>query len=54
MHDDLIDAVYWAVAQGIADPARIDRAPRKQDEQPIGAGLGPPIHCLRVGDDRIV
>jgi dipeptidyl aminopeptidase/acylaminoacyl peptidase len=23
MHDDLIDAVDWAVAQGIADPARI-------------------------------
>ena len=23
MHDDLIDAVDWAVAQGIADPARV-------------------------------
>jgi dipeptidyl aminopeptidase/acylaminoacyl peptidase len=23
MHDDLIDAVDWAIAQGIADPARI-------------------------------
>lgn len=23
MHDDLIDAVQWAIAQGIADPARI-------------------------------
>src|SRR6202040_4221981 len=23
MHDDLIDAVDWAIAQGIADPARV-------------------------------
>ena len=23
MHDDLIDAVDWAVAQGIADPKRV-------------------------------
>jgi dipeptidyl aminopeptidase/acylaminoacyl peptidase len=23
MHDDLIDAVDWSVAQGIADPARV-------------------------------
>src|SRR5207245_10347905 len=23
MHDDLVDAVQWAVARGIADPARV-------------------------------
>jgi acetyl esterase/lipase len=56
MHDDLIDAVNWAVAEGIADPKKVAIAGGSYGGYATLAGLAftPEGLCLRRGHCRAV
>ena len=56
MHDDLVDAVQWAIGQGIADPERVAILGGSYGGYAtlVGVTMTPDIFCLRRGHCRAV